>query len=96
MYFYSQLPFTTGKQKFRRQPKLELPLPNGIINSQINFERCFDSGKKRGATVRLSNVTVNAPSVLKHEEELESLAAIMPADFDERRKWVQAGIIDIY
>ena len=46
--------------------------------------------------MRLSNVTVNAPSVLKHEEELESLTAIMPADFDERRKWVQTGIIDIY
>lgn len=46
----------------------------------------LSSGKKRGATVRLSNVTVNAPSVLKHEEELESLAAIMPADYEARRK----------
>ena len=46
----------------------------------------LSSGKKRGATVRLSNVTVNAPSVLKHEEELESLAALMPADCDARRK----------
>ena len=68
----------------------------GQLTVKINFEPCFDSGKKRGATVRLSNVTVNAPSVLKHEEELESLVAIMPADFDERRKWVQAWIIDIY
>ena len=64
----------------------------GQLTVKINFEPCFDSGKKRGATVRLSNVTVNAPSVLKHEEELESLAAIMPADVDERRKWVQVGI----
>ena len=46
----------------------------------------LSSGKKRGATVRLSNVTVNAPSVLKHEEELESLAALMPADYNARRK----------
>jgi len=46
----------------------------------------FNAGKKRGATVRLSNVTVNAPSVLKHEEELESLAALMPEDYEARRK----------
>ena len=46
----------------------------------------FFAGKKRGATVRLSNVTVNAPSVLKHEEELESVAVIMPEDREARRK----------
>lgn len=54
----------------------------------LQFLLTFVTGKKRGATVRLSNVTINAPSVLKHEEELESLAVIMPADSDARRKWV--------
>ena len=38
--------------------------------------------------MRLSNVTVNAPSVLKHEEDLESVVSIMPEDHDARRKWV--------
>lgn len=57
-------------------------------NGVCNFVWTFVTGKKRGATVRLSNVTINAPSVLKHEEELESLAVIMPADSDARRKWV--------
>ncbi|KAJ7384592.1 transcriptional regulator [Desmophyllum pertusum] len=67
-------------------------LHNGCLRAVEEYEEKlkedanFD-GKKRGATVRLSNVTVNAPSVLKHEEELESLAAIMPADHDVRRKF---------
>lgn len=67
-------------------------LHNGCLRAVAEYEEKlkedpnFD-GKKRGATVRLSNVTINAPSVLKHEEELESLAVIMPADSDARRKF---------
>lgn len=87
MYFDSQWPFTTEQAKVQEgNQNLNYRCLMGQLTVKINFEPCFDSGKKRGATVRLSNVTVNAPSVLKHEEELESLVAIMPADFDERRK----------
>lgn len=87
MYFDSELPFTTEQAKvWEGNQNLNYRCLMGQLTVKINFEPCFDSGKKRGATVRLSNVTVNAPSVLKHEEELESLAAIMPADVDERRK----------
>ena len=87
MYFDSQLPFTTRQARVQEgSQNLNYRCLIGQLTVKINFEPYFDSGKKRGATVRLSNVTVNAPSVLKHEEELESLTAIMPADFDERRK----------
>ena len=67
-------------------------MPKSMVHSCFRFKwmtfLILCTGKKRGATVRLSNVTVNAPSVLKHEEELESLAAVIPADYDERRKSV--------
>lgn len=43
-------------------------------------------GKKRGATLRVGNVTINAPSVLKHEEELEPLAAVIPTDEEQQLK----------
>ncbi|XP_033108172.1 chromodomain-helicase-DNA-binding protein 1-like isoform X2 [Anneissia japonica] len=46
----------------------------------------FD-GKKRGATLKLSNAIINAPSVMKHEEELEPLAAMIPADPAQRKKY---------
>lgn len=58
----------------------------GEYEEKLKEDPNFD-GKKRGATVRLSNVTVNAPSVLKHEEELECVAAVMPEDSDARRKF---------
>ena len=64
----------------------KLSLSSSTLCIEVSAELSFNTGKKRGATVRLSNVTVNAPSVLKHEEELESLAALMPADYDARRK----------
>lgn len=43
-------------------------------------------GKKRGPTLKLSSVTINAPSVMKHEEEYAPLALIIPEDKEERRK----------
>ncbi|XP_071964385.1 chromodomain-helicase-DNA-binding protein 1-like isoform X2 [Antedon mediterranea] len=46
----------------------------------------FD-GKKRGATLKLSNAIINAPSVMKHEEELEPLAVMIPADPAQRKKY---------
>lgn len=70
---------------------LDLLILTPLFPCQGNFEEVFffsNVGKKRGATVRLSNVTVNAPSVLKHEEDLESVVSIMPEDHDARRKWV--------
>ena len=47
---------------------------------------CCFPGKKRGASLRLSGVSVNAPSLLKHETELEPLADAMPADPEARKK----------
>ncbi|XP_006819009.2 chromodomain-helicase-DNA-binding protein 1-like, partial [Saccoglossus kowalevskii] len=46
----------------------------------------FD-GKKRGPTLKISSVTINAQSVLRHEEELEPLAIIIPADPKERKHY---------
>ena len=45
------------------------------------------TGKKRGATLRIGNVTINAPSVLKHEEELEPLAAAIPSEEEQKLKY---------
>jgi chromodomain-helicase-DNA-binding protein 1 len=47
---------------------------------------CLFIGKKRGATLRIGNVTINAPSILKHEEELEPLATAIPAEPADRKK----------
>ncbi|XP_071845711.1 chromodomain-helicase-DNA-binding protein 1-like isoform X3 [Apostichopus japonicus] len=44
-------------------------------------------GKKRGPTLKLSSVTINAPSVMKHEEEYAPLALIIPLDKEERRNY---------
>lgn len=38
-------------------------------------------------TVRLSNVVVNAKAVVQAVDELEPLAALMPADVDDRHKY---------
>ncbi|CAB4038854.1 chromodomain-helicase-DNA-binding 1-like isoform X1, partial [Paramuricea clavata] len=46
----------------------------------------FD-GKKRGASLRIAGVSVNAPSLLKHETELEPLADAIPTDPEERKKY---------
>ncbi|XP_041464759.1 chromodomain-helicase-DNA-binding protein 2-like isoform X3 [Lytechinus variegatus] len=54
-------------------------------NERLKADNDFD-GKKRGATFKLSNVTINAPSVLKHEEENEPLASI-PASKEKRKKF---------
>ncbi len=45
----------------------------------------FD-GKKRGASFKISGVSVNAASVLKHEEELEPLAVCIPQNPEERKQ----------
>ena len=49
------------------------------------------AGKKsqRGPSFRLSSVNVNAKSVMAAEQELEALAACIPANKDER-KWYDA------
>ncbi|XP_071486143.1 chromodomain-helicase-DNA-binding protein 1-like [Diadema antillarum] len=54
-------------------------------NERLKADDDFD-GKKRGATFKMSNVTINAPSVLKHEEENEPLA-IIPAEKEKRKKF---------
>ena len=81
---YGSVVCSPGKEQcYRKWGWNRLQLCSSLLCNEVTE---LSSGKKRGATVRLSNVTVNAPSVLKHEEELESLAALMPADFDARRK----------
>ncbi|XP_031564506.1 chromodomain-helicase-DNA-binding protein 1-like isoform X2 [Actinia tenebrosa] len=55
-------------------------------NEKLQEDPNFD-GKKRGATLRIGNVTINAPSILKHEEELEPLAVAIPVDTAERKKY---------
>ncbi|KAJ8029454.1 Chromodomain-helicase-DNA-binding protein 2 [Holothuria leucospilota] len=50
----------------------------------------FD-GKKRGPTLKMSSVTINAPSVMKHEEEYAPLALIIPEDKEERRNYKLAS-----
>ncbi|XP_072037799.1 LOW QUALITY PROTEIN: chromodomain-helicase-DNA-binding protein 1-like [Amphiura filiformis] len=47
----------------------------------------FDGAKKRGATLKLGGVTINAPSVLKHEEDFEPLATILPEGKEDRKKY---------
>ena len=44
------------------------------------------AGKKRGATLKISGVTINAPSLLKHEDEFKALVQSIPADPVERKK----------
>ncbi|XP_070543055.1 chromodomain-helicase-DNA-binding protein 1-like isoform X2 [Ptychodera flava] len=46
----------------------------------------FD-GKKRGPTLKISSVTINVQSVLRHEEELEPMAIIIPSDPAERKQY---------
>jgi len=58
-----------------------------------SISNCILTGKKRGATLRIGNVTINAPSILKHEEELEPLAVAIPTDPDERKKYVSRSFV---
>ncbi|XP_038068457.1 chromodomain-helicase-DNA-binding protein 1-like isoform X2 [Patiria miniata] len=53
---------------------------------RLREEADFD-GKKRGATLKISGVTINAPSLLKHEEEFKALVQTIPADPVQRKKY---------
>ncbi|XP_033634619.1 chromodomain-helicase-DNA-binding protein 1-like isoform X3 [Asterias rubens] len=53
---------------------------------RLREEADFD-GKKRGATLKISGVTINAPSLLKHEDEFKALVQSIPADPVERKKY---------
>jgi len=46
----------------------------------------FD-GKKRGASFKISGVSINAASVLKHEEDLDPLALCIPTDPIQRKQY---------
>ena len=46
------------------------------------------TGKKRGASFKISGVSINAASVLKHEQELEPLAQCIPEDPEQRKQYV--------
>lgn len=50
-------------------------------------DECFD-GKKKGASIRISGVAVNAPSVLKAEVEKEPLATALPQDPKDQLRYV--------
>lgn len=45
-------------------------------------------GKRRGPTIKISGVQVNVKSIIQHEEEFEMLHKSIPADPEERKKWV--------
>lgn len=47
-------------------------------------------GKKgnRGPSFKISSVSVNAQAIVKAGQELEPLAAAIPADADERKRYV--------
>uniref|UniRef100_A0AAX7ST26 DNA helicase n=1 Tax=Astatotilapia calliptera TaxID=8154 RepID=A0AAX7ST26_ASTCA len=47
-----------------------------------------NSGKVKGPTFRISGVQVNAKLVISHEEELAPLHKAIPADPEERKKYV--------
>ena len=62
-------------------------------NTFLLFRICF-LGKKRGASLRIAGVSVNAPSLLKHEAELEPLADAIPTSEEERKKYVTRQTIN--
>ena len=47
---------------------------------------CFLGIKKRGPTVKIAGVTVNAKLVLQANKDLEPIARVIPSVKDERRK----------
>ena len=51
-----------------------------------NLSLIYFVGKKRGASLRIAGVSVNAPSLLKHETVLEPLADAIPTDAEGRKK----------
>ncbi|XP_028678827.2 chromodomain-helicase-DNA-binding protein 2 isoform X1 [Erpetoichthys calabaricus] len=44
-------------------------------------------GKRRGITIKISGVQVNAKSIIQHEEEFASLHKAIPADSEERKNF---------
>nr|XP_015199027.1 PREDICTED: chromodomain-helicase-DNA-binding protein 2 isoform X2 [Lepisosteus oculatus] len=44
-------------------------------------------GKRRGITIKISGVQVNAKSIIQHEEEFEPLHKAIPAEPEERKKF---------
>ncbi|XP_077989573.1 chromodomain-helicase-DNA-binding protein 1-like isoform X2 [Glandiceps talaboti] len=72
--------------------RLAEALHNGCVQAleeyktQMTQNPNFD-GKKRGPTLKISNVTINVQSVLRHEEELEPLQIIIPSDPVERKEY---------
>ncbi|XP_066558084.1 chromodomain-helicase-DNA-binding protein 2 isoform X2 [Amia ocellicauda] len=44
-------------------------------------------GKRRGITIKISGVQVNAKSIIQHEEEFEPLHKAIPVDTEERKKF---------
>ncbi|GFU37045.1 chromodomain-helicase-DNA-binding protein 1 [Nephila pilipes] len=45
-------------------------------------------GRERGPTFKVGGVSVNAKTLLANESELQPLDIVIPADRDERKKWV--------
>jgi len=45
-------------------------------------------------TFKLSTVVVNAKAVIQASDDLEPLAAVMPADADERRTYVHQSLTE--
>ena len=52
----------------------------------LSLFSCYFTGKKRGASFKISGVSINAASVLKHEEELDPLALCIPTDAIQRKQ----------
>lgn len=51
-------------------------------------------GKVKGPTFRISGVQVNAKLVISHEEELAPLHKAIPADPEERKRYLTALLIN--
>lgn len=52
-------------------------------------------GKVKGPTFRISGVQVNAKLVISHEEELAPLHKAIPADPEERKRYLSVLFINI-
>lgn len=53
---------------------------------RVELDPDFDPKKDKGASLRLSGVTISCPSILKREEELSALATCIPEQAAARKK----------
>ena len=73
-------------------PEIETESKCGICDTVLWCSAAVSAAVKRRqqnrVTFKLSSVVVNARALLQAVDELEPLAAVMPADADQRRAYV--------